>query len=62
MDVVTDWQGGSLAQLRAVAVGVAAMHAMWWGRTAHDDGTAWIPAKQGLDYANFVGGKLSPTA
>ena len=62
MGVVTDWQGGSLAQLRAVAVGVAGMHAMWWGRTAHDDGTAWIPAKQGLDYANFVGGKLSPNS
>jgi hypothetical protein len=56
MEVVTDWAGGSFEQLRAVAVAVAGMHGKWWGRTAHDEGTDWIPAKQGLDYASFVGG------
>lgn len=56
MQVVTDWVGGSFEQLRAVAVAAAGMHAQWWARTSHDIGTSWIPAKQGLDYANFVGG------
>lgn len=56
MEVVTDWQGGTQEQLEAVAVSVAGMHAGWWGRTAVDEGTAWIPARQGLDYANFVDG------
>lgn len=56
MQVTTDWMAGSFEQLCAVAVAVAGMHAKWWGRTLHDHGTAWIPARQGLDYANFVGG------
>ena len=57
--VVPDWAGGSEAQLRAVAVNVAAMHAKWWGRTADDPATCWIPARSGLEYAKFVTGFLS---
>jgi hypothetical protein len=56
--VVPDWAGGTEAQLRAVAVNVAAMHAKWWGRVEVDPATSWIPARSGLDYAGFVTGFL----
>ena len=56
--VVPDWSGGTEAQLRAVVVNVAAMHAKWWGRAAADAATSWIPARSGLDYAGFVTGFL----
>lgn len=56
--VVPDWAGGSEAQLRAVAVNVATMHAKWWGRAETDPATNWIPARSGLDYCGFVTGFL----
>ena len=56
--VTPDWQGGSEPQLRSVAVNVAAMHARWWGRVATDEGSSWIPAQRGLDFAEFVTGFL----
>lgn len=56
--VVPDWAGGTAAQLRAVAMGVASMHAKWWGCVATDPATNWIPAKAGLDFAGFITGFL----
>ena len=54
--IVPDWKGGTEAQLSAIVTGVAAMHARWWGLTATDQGTNWIKAKKGLEYADFVTG------
>jgi hypothetical protein len=49
-----DWRGCPLQGVRAMLGSVARMNAAFVGRTASDPRTLWIPARAGLDYAEFV--------
>ncbi len=51
---LADWRGCPVSAMRAMLVSVARMNAAFAGRTALDARTRWIPARAGLDYADFV--------
>ncbi len=55
-----DWRGCSLPAMRALLASAARLNAHFLHRLAASS-TAWIPARAGLEYANFVTGFLGKT-
>jgi hypothetical protein len=55
-----DWRGCSLPAIRSLLASAARLNARFFDRLSASP-TAWIPARAGLEYANFVTGFLGKT-
>lgn len=54
MRVVPDHEFSNVDDMKLLLTSVAKMHAMFYGKVNTHLATNWIPAKQGLDYCEFV--------